>query len=156
MRSFNNTNFPKKKNLFKIRCVRIYQFQLAKWFTLLQTYTHIHVCVVINGSSCCSPSVSPPAFELCVCLFTFCGYFSFIFSLVLSRNFRFVYSVVASVSLKFTIRTSIFGFYSKNFVWKYFLFAVLFNHVVKFRSEQLSISCVFFYSNNSHVNVSHL
>lgn len=25
---------------------------------LLQTYTHIHVCVVINGSSCCSPSVS--------------------------------------------------------------------------------------------------
>lgn len=25
----------------------------------LQTYTHIHVCVVINGTSCCSPSVSP-------------------------------------------------------------------------------------------------
>lgn len=27
--------------------------------TFFQTYTHIHVCVVINGTSCCSPSVSP-------------------------------------------------------------------------------------------------
>lgn len=94
-----------------------------------------------------------------VCVFVYLLWLFFVHffvPLVLSRNFRFVYSVVASVSLKFTIRTSIFGFYSKNFVWNYFLFAVLFNHVVKFRSEQLSISCVFFYSNNSHVNVSHL
>lgn len=58
--------------------------RLVKLFTFLQTYTHIHVCVVINGSSCCSPSVSP-----CIHLF-YCREVTFFLVSFICLHFRFL------------------------------------------------------------------
>lgn len=82
-------------------------------FPFFQTYTHIHVCVVINGTSCCSPSVSSVFLSLhlygvlfmCVCFccllfyvnlctpahshFSFCVFCVFVFTLF-SRGAHFL------------------------------------------------------------------
>lgn len=68
------------------------KYDLLSKCSLFQTYTHIHVCVVINGSSCCSPSVSPNTrsalslsvfcVRVCVCVyFHLLSNICFVFSL---------------------------------------------------------------------------
>lgn len=73
-------SFSKFSNVALARCTAslfavsdVFQIDWLNNFDIFQTYTHIHVCVVINGSSCCSPSVSPlmknPRCSSFVCFF---------------------------------------------------------------------------------------
>lgn len=45
--------------------------QLLIAATILQTYTHLHVCVIINGAPCCPPAVSDQSIQHCVCVLFF-------------------------------------------------------------------------------------
>lgn len=63
--------------------------------SFLQTYTHIHVCVIINGSSCCSPSVSPNSEALyrslefsCFSIMCFCFHSPLVFIIGWLQIFR--------------------------------------------------------------------